>query len=69
MLLPKSERDNAIILEFKVREPDSEKTLEDTVKSALNQIIEKNMMQSFWHWGLHRSGSGIMGLRLRGRKF
>ena len=26
MLLPKSKRDNAIILEFKVREPDSEKT-------------------------------------------
>ena len=69
MLLPKSKRDNAIILEFKVREPDSEKTLEDTVESALDQIIEKNTMQSFWDWGLHRSGSGIMGLRLRGRKF
>lgn len=27
MLLPKSKRDNAIILEFKVREPDSEKHL------------------------------------------
>ena len=48
MLLPKSKRDNAIILEFKVREPDSEKTLEDTVESALDQIIEMCIRDSTW---------------------
>ena len=47
MLIPKNEMDKAIVLEFKVREPDLEKSLEDTVDSALKQIIEKNMMQSF----------------------
>ena len=46
-----------------------EKHLKILWESALDQIIEKNTMQSFWDWGLHRSGSGIMGLRLRGRKF
>lgn len=30
--------DNAVIMEFKVHEPEDEKTLEDTVKAALNQI-------------------------------
>ena len=70
MLLPKSKRDNAIILEFKVREPDSEKTLEEYCGICTrSDNREKIRMQSFWDWGLHRSGSGIMGLRLRGRKF
>lgn len=37
MLLPKSKRDNAIILEFKVREPDSEKHL----KILWNPLISR----------------------------
>ncbi len=36
------ERDFAYIFEFKVHDSDDEKTLEDTVKSALEQIEEKN---------------------------
>ena len=35
------EADDAIIIEFKVFRPGKEQTLEDTVRSALNQIEEK----------------------------
>ncbi len=41
MLEPKQEADAAIIIEFKVYNPKREKTLEDTLQSALNQIEEK----------------------------
>lgn len=46
MLEPKNpEKDDAIILEFKIHDPDEEKTLEDTVKQALRQIEEKFAFQ------------------------
>lgn len=35
---PRNKGDFAYVLEFKVKDPHSEKTLEDTVKSALDQI-------------------------------
>lgn len=38
LLEPRSHSDNAIILEFKVRSREGERTLEDTVKAALSQI-------------------------------
>ena len=41
MLEPRTERDDAIIMEFKVRRSRNEKDLEDTVKSALLQIEKK----------------------------
>ncbi len=41
ILEPKNSRDHAIILEFKVQDKEDEKSLEDTVKSALAQIEEK----------------------------
>ena len=41
MLEPKSGKDDAIILEFKVHDPEDEKSLQDTVKAALQQIEEK----------------------------
>ncbi len=41
MLEPKSDLDDAMILEFKVHRAKREKSLEDTVKSALLQIEEK----------------------------
>ena len=41
ILEPKNNSDDAIILEFKVREDYDEKTLEDTVAAALQQIEEK----------------------------
>ena len=41
MLEPKREEDDAIILEFKVHDPDEERTLEETVKAAHAQIEKK----------------------------
>jgi len=42
MLTPLNKNDNAIIIEFKVHEPEEETSLQDTVQSALDQISEKN---------------------------
>ena len=41
MLEPLRETDDAVILEFKVHNPHKEKSLSDTVQSALRQIEEK----------------------------
>ena len=41
MLEPLNQTDHAYILEFKVRDEDDEKTLQDTVEAALSQINEK----------------------------
>lgn len=41
MLIPLSENDDAIILEFKVHDPSEEKNLEETVQAALAQIEKK----------------------------
>lgn len=42
MLEPLRPDDRAVIMEFKVREPDSEKSLEDTAREALAQIERQN---------------------------
>lgn len=41
MLEPKKDNEDAYILEFKVYDPEDEKSLRDTVKAALKQIEEK----------------------------
>lgn len=41
MLEPCREEDDAMILEFKVYDPEEENALSDTVKSALTQIEER----------------------------
>lgn len=44
-LIPQKTTDPAIVLEFKVHDPDEEKTLQETVESALKQIEEKAYVQ------------------------
>lgn len=46
MLKPKNSTEDAIIMEFKVHDPEDEKTLKDTVDSALLQIEEKQYASS-----------------------
>lgn len=41
LLEPKNERDDGIILEFKVFDPEEEKDLKDTVQAAHAQIKER----------------------------
>ncbi len=41
MMEPKNEKDNAVIMEFKVRDSGEEKSLEDTADAALRQIEEQ----------------------------
>jgi hypothetical protein len=41
MLEPCKKEDPAFVVEFKVRDPEDEKTLADTVSAALEQIEEK----------------------------
>lgn len=41
MIEPKDKEQDAVILEFKVYDPEEEKSLEDTVQAALHQIEEK----------------------------
>lgn len=42
MMEPRSKDNFAYVLEFKVKDPESEKTLEDTVKNALDQIDSRD---------------------------
>ena len=45
MLEPKDKEGKAIILEFKVYNPKKDKTMEDAVQTALQQIEDKKYVQ------------------------
>jgi hypothetical protein len=52
MLTPKNDKDDAIIIEFKVYDECDEKSLEDTVKAALKQIESKKYDQNLIAQGI-----------------
>lgn len=69
LLEPKNcSKDNAIILEFKVYDPDGEKTLEDTVKDALNQMEEKKYAAQMTSKGIPENHIRKYGFAFCGKK-
>lgn len=68
MLEPLEKEDPAIILEFKVYNPKREKTLEDTVKSALKQIEDKDYSAALEARGIAPKRIRSYGFAFEGKK-
>lgn len=68
MLEPQNSEDAAIILEFKVREAESEKTLEDTAKEALAQIERQKYKASLEAKGIDAKRITSYGFAFEGKK-
>lgn len=68
MLKPRNKEDNAIILEFKVYDPDDEGSLGDTVKAALKQIEDKNYKSALVAEGISEEQIREYGFGFEGKK-
>ena len=70
MLIPTPENRNkdAIILEFKVHEPDEESSLSDTARAALKQIEEKNYDAELITQGIPKERIRHYGFAFEGKK-
>lgn len=68
MLEPKKEGDAAIIMEFKVFNARREKTLEDTLQSALSQIEEKQYARQLIEKGIKEERIRKYGLAFEGKQ-
>ena len=69
MLEPKNpQMDDAIILEFKVHDPDDEETLKDTVKEALEQIERKQYAVQLVSRGIPREHIRSYGFAFQGKR-
>ena len=68
MLTPVTEVDDAIVIEFKVHEPDEEETLLDTVRGALEQITEKNYDAELLAQGISADRIRHYGFAFEGKK-
>lgn len=67
-LIPQKTTDPAIVLEFKVHDPDEEKTLQETVESALKQIEEKAYDSMLVEQGISKKQIRHYGFAFEGRR-
>ena len=68
MLEPLNKNDDAIIIEFKVFNPEKEKSLEDTIASALKQIAEKQYDTELIARGISKEQIRHYGFAFEGKK-
>ena len=68
MLTPVTEVDDAIVIEFKVHESDEEESLQDTVRTALDQITEKNYDAELLARGISAERIRHYGFAFEGKK-
>ncbi len=68
MLKPRKEGDDAVILEFKVYDPEREKDLKDTVKAALAQIEDMNYKAGLVDEGIGEERIRSYGFGFQGKK-
>lgn len=68
MLMPYDKNDIAIIMEFKVHDPDDGKSLQDTVMAALGQIEEKQYAAALTARGIPESKIRKYGVAFEGKK-
>lgn len=67
MLRPLNDTDDGIILEFKVYNPKKEKSMEETVQNALQQIEEKQYAQALINQGIAQGHIRKYGFAFRGK--
>jgi hypothetical protein len=68
MLMPRTDADDAIIIEFKVYDADDEQSLEDTVKDALRQIDEQRYEEALVAQGIPGEHIRKYGFAFAGKK-
>ena len=68
MLIPKKEKMPAIVMEFKVHNPNREKSLSDTAGTALRQIYEKNYDAELLDRGIEKEQIRHYGFAFEGKK-